>query len=271
MTESKPSKRIEREARLRWLPLGNTRISPLAQRDLKKSRVNYLIANFNVENIGTPTANERDGHFYLMDGQHRTEALKHWLGEGWEVQQVQCWTYTGLTEQQEAETFLQMNDVLGLTAFPKFRIAVEAGRDVETDIDRIVRAQGLHISSGKTEGAVGAVTTLIKVYEHGGPATLSRTLRIARDAFGTPGMEGAVLDGIGLVCGRYNGQLDDDKAVQQLSSMLGGVNGLLNGANDLRKKSGRPRSQCVAATAVAVINRGKGKKLANWWQDGSVG
>src|SRR5581483_3839785 len=44
----------------------------------------------------------RDGCYYIMDGRHRFEALKRWLGTGWEEQQIQCWVATGLTEKEEA-------------------------------------------------------------------------------------------------------------------------------------------------------------------------
>jgi hypothetical protein len=129
---------IEREARLRWVPIAEMRVSPLAQRELNTARVNKILNSFDLEQLGTPTVNERGGHFYIIDGQHRVEALK---GMGWEDQLVQCWTYVGLSEQEEAEKFLKLNDVLAVHGFAKFKVGVQAGRLEECDIDRIVRAQ----------------------------------------------------------------------------------------------------------------------------------
>lgn len=264
MSNTNNSKKVEREARLRWVPIEKMRVNPLAQRELNQARVDRLVANFDLEQIGTPTVNERDGSFFIIDGQHRIEAL---IGMGWGDQQIQCWAYVGLTEQEEAEKFLKLNDVLAVQAMPKFRAAINAGRIVENDIDRIVRAQDLVVSADKIEGAIGAVGTLIRVYHRDGPGQLARTLRIIRDAYGTPGLEAAVIDGIGLMCGRYNGSLDDEKAVKQLSSLHGGVKGLLGRAEDLRHRTGRPKNHCVAASAVEVINRGKGGvKLMSWWK-----
>ncbi len=141
--------RVERKARLQWVPIALMRVSPRAQRDLNQARVDELAARFDMEQLGTPVISHRDGHFYLIDGQHRIEALKA-IGHG--GRQVQCWTYQGLTEGGEAAMFLTLNDTLTVGAYPRFKVAVQAGRPEETDIDRIVRAQGLRISPDRSGG-----------------------------------------------------------------------------------------------------------------------
>jgi ParB-like nuclease domain len=256
--------RIERKARLRWVPLTQMRVNSLAQRDLNPARVAKLAAAFDVEQMGNPTVSHRGGWYYLVDGQHRIEALKCWLGS-WEDQQVQCWTYEGLTEAAEAELFLTLNDTLTVGAFAKFKVAVQAGRDAEADVDRIVRALGLRITRGS--GGICAVATLRRVYSRGGPAVLSRALRIIRDAYGDAGLDGPVIDGIGLVCQRYDGDLSEQRAIQRLASAHGGVSGLVSKAGQLRQSTGSATAQCVAAAAVELINRGAGgKKLPSWWR-----
>ena len=260
-------KRVARAAHLQWVPLGKMRVSPLAQREMKQFRVDQIAANMDIEQIGNPTVNERGGLFYIIDGQHRIEAYKEWIGDGWEVQEFQCWTYRDLSEQEEAERFLKLNDTLTVTAFDKFKVGVQAERAVETDVDRIVRAAGLVVSKHGVPGAIGSVSTLRRVYLRSGPAVLARTLGIIRDAYGDPGLEAPVIDGVGLLCGRYNGELDVEKAVRQLANAHGGVNALLGRAEITRKQTGNPRNHCVAAAAVDLINRGKGgKKLPSWWK-----
>ncbi|HEY3034629.1 MAG TPA: DUF6551 family protein [Streptosporangiaceae bacterium] len=264
--KSKIEGRIERKARLRWVPLTQMRVNPLAQRDLNQARVSELAASFDVEQMCNPTVSHRGGWYYLVDGQHRIQALKLWLGS-WEDQQVQCWTYEGLTEAREAELFLTLNDTLTVGAFAKFKVAVQAGRDAEADVDRIVRALGLRIARGS--GGICAVATLRRVYARGGPAVLSRALRIIRDAYGEAGLEGPVIEGIGLVCQRYDGDLSEQRAVERLASTHGGVSGLISRAGQLRRSTGSATAQCVAAAAVEVINRGSGgHKLPGWWRNG---
>jgi hypothetical protein len=263
---TKAGGRIEREARLRWVPLTQMRVNPLAQRDLNQARVSKLAAAFDPEKMGTPTVNHRGDWYYLIDGQHRVAALKLWL-TSWEDQQVQCWTYEDLTEAQEAEKFLSLNDILPVRAFAKFKVSVQAGRGAEGDVDRIVRALGLRIARGT--GGISAVATLRRVYARGGPTVLSRALRIIRDAYGEAGLEGPVIDGISLLCQRYDGDLSEQRAIARLSSAHGGVSGLISRAGQLRQSTGSASAQCVAAAAVEVINRGSGgRKLPSWWRNG---
>lgn len=263
-TTPKPGPKIERTARLRWIPLNRIAVSDLAQRDVKPARVDYLVAHFDHEQLGTPVVNERGGKFYVIDGQHRAAAAREVYGED---HQIQCWTYAGLTEAEEAEKFLQINDVLAVSAMDKYEIGVEAGRAIESDIDRIVRACGLVVSRQSVEGGIGAVGTLRRVYIRGGAGVLSRTLRIIDAAYGTAGLDSKVIDGIGLLCGRYNGELQDEFVVTKLHNMRGGVAGLLGKAAVIKDRTRQPFNQCVAAAAVEVINGGKGgKKLPSWWR-----
>ena len=263
MTNSSDN-RLDRAARLRWVPIEKMRTSPVAQRALNPARVDRLAADFDLEQLGTPTLSERDGHFYIIDGQHRVEALRQ---IGWGDQQIQCWVYTGLSEQDEADKFDRLNDVLAVHAFDKFRVRVTANREIESDIDRIVRANGLVISRDNLPGAISAVGTLRRVYTRSDGKTLGRALRIIRDAYGDPGLEAPVIDGIGLLCERYNGALNDDEALARLKSANGGVNGLLGRAEKIRQSTGDYKSHAVAAAAVEIINAGKGgKKLPSWWK-----
>ncbi len=265
MTQTSTKNRVERDARLRWVPLGKMRVSPHAQRELRQHRVDYLVANFNLEELGAMTVNERGGWFYIIDGQHRRAALIEWLGGDWESQKVQCWTYAGLSEREEADKFDRLNDNLNVAAYDKFKVRVAAGRPIETDVNRIVKSNGQAISKDRDKG-IGAITALIKIYERAGADQLGKTIRIIDNAYGNSGFEVVTLNGIGFLCQRYDGQLDEPKIIQRLSTVRGGVKGLIGRAQIMREKTKQPLGQCLAAAAVEVYNTGSGgKKLPGWW------
>lgn len=244
-------------------------VSPRAQRRLRPARVDELAAEFQYDNMGYLVLNQRGKNFYIIDGQHRFEALKKWYGDGWETIDIPCRVYKGLTEQQEAEKFDRLNNSLQVNAFDKFNVRVTAGRQEETTIKRIVTDNGLCISQDKVPGAISAVSALRKLYVGSNAETLAKTLRVIRDSFGDAGFEAMVITGIGLLCQRYNGILDEREAVQRLSKTNGGVKGLLGRAEVLHRQTGNAKSQCVAAAAVDVINSKRGgKKLPGWWKSG---
>jgi hypothetical protein len=254
-------RRIEKAAQLKWVAIGVMRVAPFAQ----QYRVDALVADFDLDQLGTPTVSYRDGYYWIIDGQHRIEALR---GIGWGDQQIQCWTYEGLTEEQECEKFLKLNDTLAVGAHDRFRIGVNARREVPTVINGVVSAEGLHVSTAKSPGSIGAVGTLVRVYQRGGADTLGRTRRIIRDSFGDPGMQALVIDGIGHLCGRYGEQLDEQIAIKKLGGIHAGASGLLGKGAVIHQKYGQVRAHCVAAAAAEIINTGRGgKKLPSYWRE----
>jgi transposase len=214
------------------------------------------------------TPKKLEGKWFVVDGQHRIETLR---AVGWGDQQIQCWAYDGLNESEEAEMYLSLNDTLAQSAFDKFRIAVVAQREMECEIYRTVHQVGLTVTRDRIEGGVRAVGTLVRVYKRGGARVLKRTLTIIRDAYGTPGLEAPVIDGIGFLCDRYNGDLEDQLAIVKLANVHGGVNGLLNKGETIRRQTGQPLGQAIAAAAVEIINHGLGprssKRLSSWFRE----
>ena len=258
------TRKIHRDTRLRDVPLDKMRVNPQAQRELVQSWVDHLHAHFDLDKMQPPHVNERDGHFWIMDGQHSVEALKLWLGD-WTGQTLQCWTYTGLTVEQEAEMFLSLNNKRTVTGMPRYRAAVQAGRAAESEVDRIVRSAGLLV--GDNAGNIKAVGTLMRIYHRSGPAVLGRTVRIAHTAYGTDGLESSILDGLGLLCQRFNGEIDDATAVAKLAAVRQGATGLLQQAHRLNLSFGGRRADGVAAAAVEVLNAGRGgKRIPSWWK-----
>lgn len=267
MTSKPVSGGFSREAQLRWVPISQMAYAHgVSQREkINQARVDLIASELDPEQIGNPTVSEHGDHFNVLDGMHRVEALKK---HGWGDQKLECWVYVGLSEEDEAEIFLKLNDTLRVSAFDRFQAGVRAGRPMESAIDRLVRDAGLVVSvRTKEDGAVGCVSTLTKMYKRSGPQILAQALHIVRDAYGSSGLDHHVIDGIGLLCQRFNGLLDTDVAIKKLSAIHGGVDGLLGRARAAHKQRLGSLPQCVAASAVEIINAGKGgKKLPVWWK-----
>lgn len=263
------AKKIKREARIRTIKLGDVRVSPAAQRELNQTRVNKIVDSLDLERLGTLTVSYRDGLYWLIDGQHRYNALKTFFGEGFEEWEVEAWCYFDLTEEKEAEKFLQHNEVLSVSAYDRFTVGVTAGRPVETDVDRIVRSLGLKVARAQGHGTISAVTALTSAYKKHGPAGLVRALYVIREAFGDRGFESVIITGIALFRGRYEGRVDEARLIKKLNVTSGGVKGVLNKAAVIREKTGQPVPTCIAAAVTDIYNSGlRGvASLGSWWKD----
>lgn len=265
-------KRIRRQAQIRTIHLGDIRVSPTGQRELNESRVKKILDNLDMERLGTLTVSYRDDLYWLIDGQHRFNALKEFFGEGFEEWEVEAWCYYDLTEEQEAEKFLQHNEVLAVDAFSRFKVGVAAGRPVETDINRIVLSLGLKVARARGTGTISATAALVKTYTKYGPQGLVQTLWTIRETFGDRGFESAIIEGVGQFRARYEGRIDPDRLVKKLQTVAGGVKGVLNRAYLIRERTSQPVPSCVAAAITDVYNTGaRGlQSIGSWWKDGKA-
>jgi hypothetical protein len=271
MVTSKPANRVERQSsRIEWVALDKMRVREgVSQRVFRPDWAEYLANHFKLEHFDTPHVNKVGEWYWIMDGQHSIAALKQWLGD-WKGQSVECRVYRNLSEQQEAEFFLSLNDVKAVRAFDKFKSGLTAQREDELNISAVVHKLGLNISEQGNDTSVRCVSALRRVYRQTGMDGLAQTLEIASGAFGKEGLQADMLRGVGLLPGRYNGLLETKRAINTLGALRGGANQIRSRSERLRHQFGVNKAQAIAAACVEAYNRGKGgKKLPSWWKSES--
>lgn len=262
-SSSKKNNRVEYKTRMGWVRLDQMKINPLAQRGFDRAHAEDLTSNFDPDIAGNLHVSERDGWYYVVDGQHRRAAYIAWLGDS--SQQVLCHIYEGLTAEQEAELFLQLNHQKKQTPMSRYQVALTAGRPDETDVDRIIRSLGLKIGTSKAQQEIGCITAILSTYTRQGPGALSWSLRIIRDSYGFDGFKPNVIRGLALVTNRYGNQIDEDQMVNRLKRMT--LPDALAKSKQLRDGLGTALDRAFAATAVDAYNRGRGKKIDPWFRE----
>jgi hypothetical protein len=252
--------------------LGDMRAAPpgCGQRThLSTSHVNYLVANLDINAIGQFILNHRDGIYWVCDGQHRIAALRKFgFGEDYAFP---CRVYEDLTDKEMATMFLKLNRSKAVDTFSKFLNAVSAGYKPECDVKRVVEGCDLHISRERSDKHVGAVAACLKVYHGQGEEILGRALTDLRDGFeGNPhAFDRDMIQGTGLLLGRYNGKVKDAKLIEAMGLQRQGVSGVLKLAEQTRARLGSTRILCIAATLVDVYNKGlkPSEKVPTWWKE----
>jgi hypothetical protein len=244
-------------------------VSPAAQREFREHKGRAILDSFDEGKIGIFTVSHRDGRYWLIDGQHRKWALAEYIGEGWEDWDIEVLCHFGLSEAAEAELFLVLNDHLAVSALDTFKVAVTAERSTESDINRIVLSLGLKVSNTKSDNAVGAVTSLKRVYSAGGPQLLVRTLYVIREAWAGAGFDAYMLDGLGKFIARYEGRYVEDTLIRKLSKLKAGVDAVSQKAHLIRERTGSSVREAFAAAITEVYNQGaRGtQSLGSWFKD----
>lgn len=261
------SKKHARRSVLEWVRLGDLRVSDEAQREFKLSHAQKMASNPRfLDQLGYPAVSYRGGCYWIMAGQHRIAALRL-LGFS-DDDVIECEVFKNLEVEDEANYFLD-SDLAKITkAFEAFRIAVRAGRPEESAMEQIAAREGCKFSLSDSTGSVRAVGAARKVYKLA-PLTLARTLRILNAAFdGDPSsFKADLLEGMGRVCHRYDGALDEERAINRLRGLPSGPIGLRRKCEALRLKTGRQKADCMAAAIIDTLNSGRGgQKLESWWK-----
>lgn len=266
------SKLSENSSKFGMINLQELHVDPDVQRKLAPNWVKAHISVFDVDKLGYVVVNRRaSGKCHVVDGQHRVELMR---AVGWGDQKIHAEIFEGLTKTQEAELFIARNDRKAVRKFDKFRVSVTAGDPVASDIDKIVREHGLVISDQQADGCVNAVEALERVYrgcgmagQKEGAAALAAALKIALRAWGNQpsSVNGKVIQALGMVQLRYNGNIDQKALAQKLALFPGGAPSLLGKGRSMQDLRGRPLHHCIASIIVDTYNKGrKGTKLEAW-------
>jgi len=260
--------RLEVTSRIQWVRLDQMKINPQAQRSLNDSWAATLAEEFNPDLMGFVHVSHRDGWYYVIDGQHRVRAAIIFLGDS--SQQVQCHVYEGLTNEQEAQLFLELNNTKKQGPMSRYKVALTAGKPDECDVERICRSLDLRIGMDKSCEEIGCITAILAVYRKHGPASFSFAMRVIRDAYGYDGFKRQTISALALIKDRYGDKINEDKLIERLSKA--GVLELNRSAKSMKEATGNPADQCFAHSMIQFYNqRNAQSRVDPWWNLGVIG
>lgn len=265
-----------RPSKIRPVPLGSMRVPPalVTQREFRQAHADRIAADLDLNKIGFPIINHRDGIYWVLDGQHRIAALKQFGFSDKDV--LECEVFEGLTDAEMADIFLGRDARKPIPIYDKFHVSCTAGHRRERDIQRAVESNGQRITRNAQDGGVSAVGALGKVYDRSGDVVLGQVVRAINIGFsGEPAaFDAAIIEGLGLVFNRYNGRTNERDLGNRLAELRHGSRELLRKAEAIRVRTGNQKKQCVAAAVVDIYNKGRAPlakdRLPSWWKSEEV-
>ena len=135
------------------------------QRPVNQHRVERIAENFNPAAVRTLAVSKRDDRYVVLDGNHRLHAMRE-LGFS-NGHLVQCEVYTGLSIEEEASLFLEMNDGKKPTYRESFPIRVTQRDPDALAVKEIIESAGFTVAKDgrAAEGSIRAVDSVERVYK----------------------------------------------------------------------------------------------------------
>lgn len=241
---------------------------PDYQRIIKDHKLKKLIREWSPARVGYVLLSLRaDGRLYVVDGQHRVEAVRHLQGRiGPYIESI---VREGMTSQEEAEFFAEsQNPANRAQLLPEdiHRAAVMYGNADAIAVSNVVTAAGFYIGSRSAKDGttrIKAVDAVKDIHKNYGAQTLYNTLMFYKSAWEpvTPPNQ-VLINGISLFFTLYPAANIESLlkvAAKQTSKDF---------LEDARKRAQTDRlsaSQGVASLLCLLYNRRNSRKpLANF-------
>jgi hypothetical protein len=142
------------------IPIDQLRIDhDMYQRPLQRS-FQHIMDNWDNDKCDPITVNYRnDGYFYVINGQHRTEAAKRR-----NIDSIVCDVFVGLTLKEEAELFAgQYDGNTKLSPVDSYKANLIRGEMVDTLVKGICDKYNVTVSRDKAPKVLGSLTTIRRI------------------------------------------------------------------------------------------------------------
>jgi len=246
-------------ARFETVRLADLRTDPEFNRPVSSQWVARLVADFQLSRIGRLAVSRRaDGTLVLIDGQHRVAALSQ-MGVPEGTKCIPADVYEGLSRAEEALLFVHLNNTKHVNSLDKY-IALRRAKDPETcAIDQILAAHDLRAAYAKTDGTLGCIDALRRVFNMGEPkgAVLGRTLATIGLSWGPirEAYAASIVRGIGLYLNAHR-DIEPKTLADALLHRAGAPLNLLGWAKGIAGIQRMPVDRAIALVIEQrVVNR----------------
>lgn len=251
---------MSKQPRVMSILVDDLNIDEAYQRTIDWAFVNRIANDFDPAGLGlVSVARRADGSYWVIDGQHRVEALRILA-----IPRVACLVEDISSLSDEAQVFILRNTQKKVLAFDKFKARLTAQAPDAVAIDTVCRSYGFPlVKSGGT--AFSCVATVERIWRgirsttaDRGPETLKATLSLMRSAWGsaTPRPSGDITLALATFLDRYGDEIDTTRLALKLSGLPGGWTGLLGKARSLRGSIGGSVPQNAVEVVRSLYNGG---------------
>jgi hypothetical protein len=133
------------------------------QRDkINEGRVNEVASNWDWVMCGALSVSERDGQWFVMDGQHRKLAAD----KRSDIKELPCMVFALESQQKEAGAFVGLNSQkTAVSGIDKFKAMIVAGDKSAIGLNAVLQSTGHKASSTSSTKGVACLLCLWKLFK----------------------------------------------------------------------------------------------------------
>lgn len=197
-------------------------VDPAYQRPVDEKRIERIVKEFNPAIVSPVKVSERDGAYWVFDGQHTLEALKKRNGDCDLF--VYCAVFHGLTREDEAYLFSeQIGLSRGVRTSIKLRALYLSGDKAVVDLRNTIENLGIRFDFTTYQGKckIVACSTAYKIYMRMGQKDFEDMLKVILQSWADEPdrLSKEMLNGMYYFFTTYKGEFDMKKAVSQFSKV----------------------------------------------------
>lgn len=160
----------DKQGEFRMIDKNLLRIDKKYQRDTREARVKKIASNWSWAAFGALSVADRNGDYYVFEGQHRAAAAM----KRDEITELPCMVFQMESEVKEAEGFLTSNTVrCSMRAIEKFKALIETNNKEAKILQELIEGSGRRITVKSSSASVACVAILMR-FARLHPETLKR-------------------------------------------------------------------------------------------------
>lgn len=229
------------EFEYRFLRPSQIQVDPMYQRRLDTTRVDKIAKDFNGDTFNEPKVSNRDGQYWVFDGQHTLAAWRKMHGED---KPIYCKVFKGMTWLDECKRFIVQD---GYDRDPTINDKLNAAYEArEADVVGMVKGAELvgskvNFKNSRNNKTICAVGALYKSFNKLGADAYVDMLTAIRDAwqFDPDSVCAQIINAMTMFYKTYSGNFKRDDLVNSLKRITPAQ--IIREGRTLRMKNGFAR------------------------------
>lgn len=227
---------------------------------LDTSRVVQIVKNFNPDALDRISVSRREnGDQVILDGWHRFEAVRRITeGKGF----IPARVFEGLTLQEEARLFLQLNFKNPPKYFDAWKVRLVEGEPMVVSITETLKSFGWEIDMRAGNGKINGIRAIERIQRlsdelKSEPGLVHATILVITRAWGrqTAAGQGSMFEGLGRFLAEYGPRLDLARLIDKLKLYPGGPETFLRQARNLASIRQMRTPMAVADQLTELYNK----------------